>query len=657
VTAAVLASATWLGGMGAAHLPFALGAVVVVMFAGGLWRHLSAEYGPSLATASAVLFLIGLAQVGGDGTASRHFLAALTGGLWGVVVQVAWWPFRAQHPLRRAVADSWLALSDLLVAITPDEEVEPAERHRRLDERQALVRTALDQATATLAAAAAGRSRPYLRQLDQLNVAAARFATRFLAFNTSLETLMVQPSFAALGPGFAVVLKSLTNTTRLVALTVVSRQPTHLAAAEARLRRLHRLLQSLESRVLVQTSQAPDGTQLTFLLQQIDALLPAIQRALRDTIDRADEHAAFSLELLDLQTWTLRPLASTLNLQWRPDGALLRFIARSTVLQLIGVAVFKHFGLERGYWLPLTMLVVLQPDYGATRLRAGQRVVGTLAGSLAASLLLWLSLPPGVLLGAMGVTMFGFAFWLKRNYAIAVCFITLFVVLITEVSTRITIAFTIERLLATAAGGLLALGAAHIFWPVWERQRLPALLAGALRANRDLLQGLGARLATGGGYDAQATRGKRAAEIANSLVFASLERLSLDPPSQQTGTEQAAALANANQRLTRAFTVVALQLTPGRPLERSDLTQFVTAAGSTLDLVAGAVESGRPDRRRIDEAHAILDQLPLSEPTIAPATPLEHSAYSQFARCATELSAMLLAVRPAEEPAEAGPIP
>ena len=46
-----------------------------------------------------------------------------------------------------------------------------------------------------------------------------------------------------------------------------------------------------------------------------------------------------------------------------------------------------------GYWLPFTMVVVLQPDYGSTRQRAAQRVLGTLAGSLAASVLLWVKPP------------------------------------------------------------------------------------------------------------------------------------------------------------------------------------------------------------------------------------------------------------------------
>ncbi len=645
VMAAVLAGATWLGSVAGGQLGLALGAVVLIMLASGLWRHLSAEYGPSLSIASALLFLIALAHPDGAALADRHFLAALAGGLWGVLVQVALWPFRAQHPLRRSVADSWLALSDLMAAMAPDANPVPAERHRLIAERSAQLRTALDHATALLAAATAGRHRPYLRQLEELNMAAARLATRFMGFNTSFETLMERPDFAALAPNFAPVLTSLTNTTRTIALTVVSRQPSHLAAGEVRLRRLGNLLQALQDRVLTQTGSAPDGAQLTFILKQIAALLPATEQALRATIERADERAAFSLELFDLQTWTLRPLASALNLQWRPDGTLVRFIARATTLMLIGVAVFIYCDIARGYWLPLTALVVLQPEYGATRLRAGQRVLGTFAGSLLASLLLWLTLPPAVLLAAMAVTMFGFAFWLKRNYTIAVFFITLFVVLITEAATKVTIAFTVERLAATAAGGLLALLAAQLFWPVWERQRFPAILARALRANRDFLRVLGERLASGSGYDASAIAGKRAAEVANSVIFASLQRMAGDPKNQQAGLEEAAALANGNQRLTRALTVVALHLSPGAPLGRPELAKFVETGAETLEALAVVTETEQADADRIRALRHALDQLAPPAPKAANATPLEHSVYSQFAHCATELSAMLLSAQ------------
>ena len=65
-----------------------------------------------------------------------------------------------------------------------------------------------------------------------------------------------------------------------------------------------------------------------------------------------------------------RPLASALNLTWRVDPALIRFTLRLAVLMVAGVVVFKTWALPHGYWLPFTVIVVLQPDYGSTRQRA-----------------------------------------------------------------------------------------------------------------------------------------------------------------------------------------------------------------------------------------------------------------------------------------------
>ena len=654
VMTAIVAGACWLGGMAGDHLPAALGAMALVVVLGGLWRHLSADYGPSLAINSTFLLLLALAQPGGEMAANQHCLAALGGGLWGVLVQVGLWPFRAQHPLRRAVADSWLALSDLIAALGPDGQTDDDARHQRIATQEAALRTVLDQTTATLTAAHAGRKRAHLRELEELNQAATRFATRLVALNAALETLMARPDFAALAPSFGPVLTSLTNLARNTAVTVVSRQPSHLVAAEVRFKRLGNLIQAVQDRVLTQTNRAPDAVQLAFILQQIATQIPALSKTLRATVDRANEHAAFSLELFDLHTWTLRPLASALNFSRRPDPALLRFVARQAVLMVAGVAAFKFLDLPHGYWLPLTVLVVLQPDYGSTRLRAGQRVLGTLVGSTVASALLWLALPPAGLIAAMAATMFTFAFFLKRNYGYAVVFITLFVVLITETASTVTLAFTLERLGATAAGGLLALLAAQLFWPAWERNFFPGILAAALRANRDYVRVLGDRLAAGGGYDAPVIALKRAAEKANSTVFSSLQRMSGDPKAQQEGIEAAATLANSNQRLTRALTVVALHLTPGSPLQRPELGQFVATAVEALEALAVAAETGRPDPARLAALRATLDTLALSPP--AGATPLEHGAYGQFARGATELGAMLLAATATPAPVAGLPV-
>ena len=656
---AVFVGAAALGTVASGHLAAALAATALVALCGGLWRHLSSDYGMALAISSTLVFLIALASPR-QATVSDHAFAALLGGLWGVLLQVANWPFRPQHPLRRTVSDSWLAVADLFEALNPaDTDISAADRERRIHEGEAALRTTLDKAYATFAATRPG---PLRQRLEAVNFAAARLATRVGSLHTALGPLLASPALAPLGPALVPALTALTNTSRTVALAVVSRQPAHLATADLRLRRLANLLRVLEARLTAQTDAAADGAQLVALLRLIREHLPAVHEALRATIDRAGERAAFSLELFDLHTLTLRPLASALNLSWRVDPALVRFTLRLGVLMLAGVAIFQTFALPHGYWLPFTLVVVLQPDYGSTRLRAGQRVLGTLGGSLVASALLWLELPFAALATASAATLFAFGYFIKRNYAVAVFFITLFIVLLTETNGPVTLAFTVERLALTSAGGALALLAALFFWPVWERERFPPLLATALRANRDYLGVLIARLAAGGPYDAAATLAKRHAESANSRVFSSLQRMSGDPKNQQLGLEQAATLANGNQRLTRAFNVIALHLTPGAPLAHPELDRFAHLGASTFDALALAVERDEPLLPRLGELATAFAQLRLPVPPPAatdPAARRDRWVLGQLGRAATELGAMLLATiesAPAR-PADLGPAP
>ena len=443
------------------------------------------------------------------------------------------------------------------------------------------------------------------------------------------------------------MLTSLTNTSRTVALAIVSRQPARLATAEVRLQRLANLLQVLQARITAHGSGTPAAAELVDLLRQIAEPLAALRPQLRATMDRAAEHGAWTLELFDLDAWTMRPFASVLNLRLRPDPALVRFTARLAVLLMLGVAVFEYWSIPRGYWLPLTIVVVLQPDYGSTRLRAAQRLLGTLVGGTLASVLIWLKLPAPALLAAIAVTTFGFSYSVRKNYAVAVFFITLLIVLLTETVGTVTIHFTIDRLVATLAGGSLAMLAALLFWPVWEWQRFPSFLATALRANRDYLRLLQDRLATGGAYDAPVIAAKRRAESANGTVFASLQRMSGDPKHQQDSLAQAAALANGNQRLTRALTTIALHLTPGSPLTHPEAARFSGLAGEALAALALRIESRDASAPPLAPLLTALEDFQVPPPETDPAAQRDQWVFGQMSRAALELSAMLLAASPA----------
>jgi uncharacterized membrane protein YccC len=653
---AVMAAAAGLGALTGHPLGLALAATAVVAGGTGLWRHLSSEYGPSLSTASFLLFLIALALPGGTAAAAHHFGAALLGGIWGVALQVALWPIRPQHPLRVAVAESWIAVSDLFAAIALPPREAVAERAGAIRAAEAALQTALDKTQAALAASRPGHPHPVAARLDQLNLAASRLATRVVAFNSAAEALSDEPGFAALAPSFAPALTALTNTARTVALAVVSRQPAHLATAEVRRQRLHNLLRVLQARLAAQTDGSAAWAQLIAVLGQIEAYLPIVSEALRATIERADERSAVSLELFDLQTLTLRPLAAALNLSWRFERALILYTFRLAALTVAGVWVFKTHSLPHGYWLPFTMVVVLQPDYGSTRQKAAQRLLGTLIGSIFASLLLWLNLPFAVLMAGTALMSFLFGYFIKRNYGVAVIFITLFVVLLTEANSPVTLALTAERLGCTVAGGGLALLAALVFWPVWERDHFWPILARAVHANREYLRVVLDRLRQGEAYDPEVSHAKRRAEMANSAVFSSLQRMSGDPKNRQDDRlKAAAALANGNQRLTRTLNLMALHLGQGGAVSAPELAQFSDRAVAALAELAEVLGQPAADRAPLAQARAGLDGLKLPQLEDSAAATRQEWAFAQVARASTELSAMLLAAE--ERPLGAEPAP
>jgi len=644
----ILTMAVALAGPGVDSPVMALAGTAVIVALGGCWRHLSTDYGPGLAVSSSLLFFISLAPptAGPGGVVLNPVTATLAGALYGTLLQVCLWPIHPQHPLRKTVAESWMALASLLDAMSPERD----NNDELVTEREVELRATLNRTQATLHAAK-HPSGGMLRHLEMLNIAVVRLGFRIIAFKTAFRSVSKGGASDPLAQGLSPALDSLTNLVRSVALAVVSRQASQWNQFEVRRKRLEQLLATSRARLLSQVGDPVVSHQLSHLIEQIEKQLEVVREALEKTMDRTDSRAAFPMELLDLRTLALRPLAASLNLRGKVDPALVRHTFRAVMLALLGVVFFKMSGFPHGYWVPFTMLVVLQPDFGSTRQKAFQRVLGTVAGGLIASSLLWLHPPKPVVLGAIAVTIAMFGFFQKRRYGIAVIFITLMVVLLMESHQPVTLAFTLERMGSTLGGGILALLAALVFWPAWERNRFPRIMEKALEANVAYLQLAVERLKDGGLHDEPLTEAIQAAESANTDAFSSLKRMIADPKNQQSGLQEAAALANGNQRITQALSVIVLHLNNQKSLHPDALDDFRGLCTEACQALIDWEETGmlpasaaacleRLEKFHLPEIHpAHTDPTLYREPWIFP----------QLGRIVTELAAMLLIVRSRQE--------
>jgi len=299
--------------------------------------------------------------------------------------------------------------------------------------------------------------------------------------------------------------------------------------------------------------------------------------------------------------------------------------------------------IPRGYWVAFTAIVVLQPDYGSTRERAGQRIAGTVAGGLVGSAFLWIHPPLFILETLATITAFFFVYFLRRRYGLAIFFVTLMLVVAIETTAPLKLDYTISRSLSNIAGGGLALLAALFFWPSWERERFPKTMAAAIHANRNYLEAIARQLFRAQPFAGEAVRAKRHAETAGGNAAAAMQRILGEPASHQENVERNAAVTTYNQRVTRALTVLALQLNDKSPLDSPELGLAVRHTCEALDDLATAVEAetSAPAVRLADDLRRVADVLP--ESAAGPPAPII-LIYDQLTKIAMEIDAMTLAV-------------
>ena len=131
------------------------------------------------------------------------------------------------------------------------------------------------------------------------------------------------------------------------------------------------------------------------------------------------------------------------------------------IVLILGVVEIPH-----GYWIAMTMTIVLRPYGTETQSVARQRVVGTTLGTVLA-LALAVVLPGWAALAvAVALLVLVVANALMGRYSQQVMFLTPFIVLIGSGSGEEAVGIAVQRVAATLLGALLAAGIALALWRV-----------------------------------------------------------------------------------------------------------------------------------------------------------------------------------------------
>lgn len=156
------------------------------------------------------------------------------------------------------------------------------------------------------------------------------------------------------------------------------------------------------------------------------------------------------------QGW--RPAWRTLraNLSWHSDAC--RFAIRQGLTLAVAAGLAHYLRLGNGYWVPMTVLLVIKPDFQQTIHRGLARIAGTVVGAILASLLVAEMRPQLALLAALIVLFAWMAYALIQvNYAAFSVCLTAYIVFLLAFAGLPARATVWHRTVDTTLGGCLAL--------------------------------------------------------------------------------------------------------------------------------------------------------------------------------------------------------
>ena len=376
-----------------------LGTAVTASITGGLAVLLSRSDAGSVALLLVLAFLAGLllaggpsaTQVGVAGTAAALVLGhlpqgpadalpiaalVLAGGVGQTLLAVAAWPLGRHRPERVALAGLYRELAG--TARSPGGPREGPQATTPVDTaRQTLYGLGHDHGPSVEA------YRVLLDEAERIRrevIVLAALTERLAGDRDPIDAGLVRAALGAAGEVLDEVAAALTEGRRI--------DPGVLTPARGHVRRA------------VARLDEPGPARGELTRRAASTRLRALAGQLRAVVETSTAGASEGgrSEAPDLRGgFALRDPIAVLRANLDPGSAVFRHALRLSVLVAGSDLVVRLLDLGRGYWVPLTVLVVLRPDFATTFQRGVMRVVGTVVGLvLATELLHWV---PGEVTG------------------------------------------------------------------------------------------------------------------------------------------------------------------------------------------------------------------------------------------------------------------
>ncbi len=462
----------------------------------------------------------------------------------------------AEEPFRRQIALTWRAIGDLVETISKSGNDKSARgANGEVYVKENAVRAAIDSSYQFYRRMAHQVSEKDTSQyqLSLLRKTAGIVAVNVIAMGEEMEHIAVRELDEELRVKAATLFSAMREAVSRISVFVITLKPEEKLLAVSHINRLKKLT------TLIAEYPLPDKEQQTRAIHRILQLTGRTIKLMESALQRVEhmgkDQPVFRSYSFLKTLFVLKPkyLLGSLRVLFNTTSFTTRYALRSAIAATIALFIFKWFNIDHGYWMPFSVMIVIQPYFGATFKKAIDRVVGTVLGGVAGSLLLHLPAGLHIKEGILFLTFVLMVYYAKKQYAVAAFVITLNLVLLFNLEKEYNDSLMITRALCTIGGALLAVVSGFALLPTWDKKWLPSHLADAVYCNYEYF------VATfySDTRITQWTRYKRSVESKNSNVFDSFNRYMEEPGKEKS--EVYYDLITCNVRITRDLNNIHLE--------------------------------------------------------------------------------------------------
>tara|TARA_R110002050_G_scaffold279997_1_gene426824 strand:- start:350 stop:1411 length:1062 start_codon:yes stop_codon:yes gene_type:complete len=212
--------------------------------------------------------------------------------------------------------------------------------------------------------------------------------------------------------------------------------------------------------------------------------------------------------------------------------------------------------IQNAYWIMLTVIVIMRPNYGLTKERSKDRVLGTIIGAIIAFCIVLLTQNEIVYAVLAFISLVLSFSLIQQNYKSAAAFVTISIIFLYSFINPNAFEVIQYRILDTVIGAIIAVVANYIILPTWEADNLRQIVLNALKMNKKYLLAAQVLYENPKAQKMDYNLARKDAFLAVSNLNASFQRLTQDPKSKQREFQLIYEIVTINQTMISAIAAI-----------------------------------------------------------------------------------------------------